>query len=193
MPFSLETSLSGTIPQFQPEKQRVQSDDLPCWYVLVRWCSHEFGTNLAPSGWSDDRGEGREGKSVAENFKAGASSSTRWRSSSVRTPSGRVSEPSWARPPLRLLVTPALAQGPVALRADGEFAKRAVLDSAEHAGCLYAIGLPRNPKLEARARRLCQRAQSQWQQSAEGVPTFFYKARSWPSAPLRGQVRGGGR
>jgi hypothetical protein len=89
-------------------------------------------------------------------------------------------------PRLRQLVTQLRRRWPkrpIALRADGEFAKPALLDYAEYAGCLYAIGLPRNPKLEARAQRLCQRARSQWQQSGGTVrlyTDFFYKARSWP-------------
>ena len=87
---------------------------------------------------------------------------------------------------LRLLVTQLRRRWPkrpIALRADGEFAKPTLLDYAEYAGCVYAIGLPRNPKLEARAQRLCRRAQRQWQQSGQAVRLyndFFYKAGSWP-------------
>lgn len=97
-------------------------------------------------------------------------------------------------PRLRLLVTQLRRRWPkrpIALRADGEFAKPALLDYAEYAGCLYAIGLPRNPKLEARAQRLCQRARSQCQQSGGTVrlyTDFFYKARSWPQ-PRRVAVK----
>lgn len=89
-------------------------------------------------------------------------------------------------PRLRLLVTQLRRRWPkrpIALRADGEFAKPTLLDYAEYAGCLYAIGLPRNAKLEARAQRLCRRAQSQWQQSGQPVrlySDFFYKAGTWP-------------
>ncbi|MGH8012152.1 MAG: transposase [Candidatus Binataceae bacterium] len=62
-------------------------------------------------------------------------------------------------PRLRALVTRLRGRWPkrpIALRADGEFAKPALLDYAEYAGRLYAIGLPRNPKLEARSQRLRQ-------------------------------------
>jgi DDE family transposase len=89
-------------------------------------------------------------------------------------------------PRLRPLVTQLRRRWPkrpIALRADGEFAKPVLLDYAEYAGCLYAIGLPRNPILEARAQRLCQRARKQWQESGRAVrlyTDFFYKARSWP-------------
>ncbi len=53
-------------------------------------------------------------------------------------------------PRLRLLVTQLRRRWPkrpIVLRADGEFAKPKLLDYAEYAGCLYAIGLPLNPKL----------------------------------------------
>ena len=89
-------------------------------------------------------------------------------------------------PRLRPLVTQLRRRWPrrpIALRADGEFAKPTLLDYAEYASCLYAIGLPRNPKLEARVQRLCRRAQQQWQQSGQAVrlySDFFYKAGTWP-------------
>jgi hypothetical protein len=35
---------------------------------------------------------------------------------------------------------------PIAIRADGDFAKAPLLDYAEYAGCSYTIGMPRNPK-----------------------------------------------
>jgi Transposase DDE domain group 1 len=38
---------------------------------------------------------------------------------------------------------------PMAIRADGDFAKAPLLDYAEYAGCSYVIGMPRNSKLEA--------------------------------------------
>ena len=76
-----------------------------------------------------------------------------------------------------------LPQCAIALRADGEFAKPNLLDYAECAGCSYAIGMPRNPKLETCAQRLRQRAERQWQQSGTPVrlyTDFFYQAKSWP-------------
>jgi hypothetical protein len=89
-------------------------------------------------------------------------------------------------PRLRLLVTQLRRRWPkrpIALRADGEFAKPTLLDYAEYAGCLYAIGLPRNPKLEVRAQRLCRRAQQRWRESGQAVrlySDFFYQASTWP-------------
>lgn len=90
-------------------------------------------------------------------------------------------------PLLRPLVTELrrrLPERPIALRADGEFAKPALLDYAEYTGCLYTIGLPRNPKLEGRAERLRRRAERLWHesggQSARLYTDFFYKAKSWP-------------
>lgn len=71
----------------------------------------------------------------------------------------------------------------IALRADGEFAKPTLLDYADYAGCSYAIGMPRNSKLEARAQRLRQRAEQRWQQTGQPVrlySDFVYQAQSWP-------------
>ena len=95
-------------------------------------------------------------------------------------------------PRLRPLVTQLRRRWPkrpIALRADGEFAKPVLLDYAEYAGCLYAIGLPRNPILEARAHRLCQRARQQWQESGRRVrlyTDFFIR-------PAAGLTRAGSR
>jgi Transposase DDE domain group 1 len=93
-------------------------------------------------------------------------------------------------PLLRPLVTRLRARFPrsqVALRADGDFAKPALLDYAEYAGCLYAFGMPRNPKLEERVERLREKAQRIWKSTGKPVQlftSFFYKARSW-SYPRR--------
>lgn len=73
------------------------------------------------------------------------------------------------------------------LRADGEFAKPALLDYAEHAGGLYTIGLPRNSRLEGRAARLRRRAARHWRQSGQTArlySDFLYKAKRW-SRPRR--------
>jgi hypothetical protein len=97
-------------------------------------------------------------------------------------------------PLLRPLVTELrrrLPQRAIALRADGEFAKPNLLDYAEYAGCSYAIGMPRNPKLEARAQRLRRRSEQRWQQTSQPVRLyndFFYQAQSW-SHPRRIAVK----
>lgn len=74
----------------------------------------------------------------------------------------------------------------IAIRADGDFAKPKLLDFAEYAGCLYAIGMPRNSVLEARVESLRKKAERRWEQSG-GKPlrlytSFFYKAKSWSCA-----------
>jgi hypothetical protein len=74
----------------------------------------------------------------------------------------------------------------IAIRADGDFAKPKLLDFAEYAGCLYAIGMPRNCVLEARVESLRNKAERLWEQSG-GKPlrlytSFFYQARSWSRA-----------
>lgn len=74
----------------------------------------------------------------------------------------------------------------IAIRADGDFAKPKLLDFAEYAGCLYAIGMPRNSVLEARVESLRKKAERRWQESG-GKPlrlytSFFYKAKSWSCA-----------
>jgi hypothetical protein len=71
---------------------------------------------------------------------------------------------------------------PIALRADGDFAKPALLDYAEYAQCLYAFGMPRNPKLEERVQGLRDKAERQWEKGATRVrlyASFQYQARSW--------------
>jgi hypothetical protein len=78
-----------------------------------------------------------------------------------------------------------LPRRPIALRADGDFCKPTLLDYAEYAHCAYAIGMPRNPKLEARAERLRRRAEKLWRESGQAVrlySDFFYKANSWSAA-----------
>lgn len=94
-------------------------------------------------------------------------------------------------PLLRPLVTRLRARFPrstIALRADGDFAKPPLLDYAEYAGCLYAFGMPRNPKLEKRVERLRQKAEQIWKSSGSKpvqlFTSFFYKANSW-SHPRR--------
>jgi len=91
-------------------------------------------------------------------------------------------------PLLRPLLTRLRRQWPqrsIALRADSDFCKPTLLDYAEYAGCRYAIGMARNPKLEARAERLRRRAEKLWRESGQAVRLyldFFYKANSWSSA-----------
>jgi DDE family transposase len=73
----------------------------------------------------------------------------------------------------------------IAIRADGDFAKAPLLDYAEYAQCLYAIGMPRNSKLEAQIAGLRARAETQWKQTNKPVrlfTSFFYKAGSWGHA-----------
>ena len=73
----------------------------------------------------------------------------------------------------------------IAIRADGDFAKSPLLDFAEYAECLYAIGMPRNPKLEGQVEALRRRAEKQWERSGQPVrlyTSFFYKAGSWAHA-----------
>jgi Transposase DDE domain group 1 len=72
---------------------------------------------------------------------------------------------------------------PIAIRADGDFAKAPLLDYAEYAGCSYVIGMPRNPKLEAIVEPLRHKTEAQWKQSG-GKPvrfytSFSYQTRSW--------------
>lgn len=77
------------------------------------------------------------------------------------------------------------ARRTIAIRADGDFAKPALLDYAEYAGCLYAIGMPRNPKLQAQAEGLRRRAEKLWNESGKPVrlyTSFYYKAGSWGHA-----------
>ncbi len=76
-----------------------------------------------------------------------------------------------------------LAKSTIAIRADGDFAKPKLLDFAEYAGCLYAIGMPRNSVLEARVESLRKQAERRWEQSGGKAlrlyTSFFYKAQSW--------------
>jgi len=78
-----------------------------------------------------------------------------------------------------------LPQRPIGLRADGDFCKPTLLDYAEYADCAYAIGMPRNPKLEQAAERLRRRAETLWHESGQAVrlySDFFYKANRWSAA-----------
>jgi hypothetical protein len=71
---------------------------------------------------------------------------------------------------------------PIALRADGDFAKGPVLDYAEYAGCSYAIGMPRNSRLEALVEPLRHQAEASWQETGKAVrldTSFLYQTRSW--------------
>jgi Transposase DDE domain group 1 len=64
----------------------------------------------------------------------------------------------------RPLVTRLRRQWPqrsIAQRADSDFCKPALLDYADYAGCRYAIGMARNPKLPAHAARWRRRAEKQ--------------------------------
>lgn len=73
----------------------------------------------------------------------------------------------------------------IAIRADGDFAKPALLDFAEYTECFYAIGMPRNSKLQAHAEGLRVRAEKRWEESGKPVrlyTSFFYKAGSWGRA-----------
>jgi hypothetical protein len=73
----------------------------------------------------------------------------------------------------------------IAIRADGDFAKPTLLDYADYADCLYAIGMPRNSKLEGQIEHLRERAEKLWQSTGEPVrlySSFYYKAGSWGRA-----------
>ena len=70
----------------------------------------------------------------------------------------------------------------IAIRADGDFAKPDLLDYAEYASCQYALGMPRNAKLEARVEGLREKAEELWKKVGERIrlyTSFFYKTRSW--------------
>ncbi len=76
---------------------------------------------------------------------------------------------------------------PLALRADGEFAKPALLDYAERQGLRYAIGFARNPKLLQHVQPLCDKAEALWARRGARVrlyASFAYQAHSW-SHPRR--------
>jgi hypothetical protein len=73
----------------------------------------------------------------------------------------------------------------IAIRADSDFAKPALLDYAEYAGCSYTIGMPRNPKLEERVEELRHKAEARWKESGKPVrlyTSFSYQTRSWSRA-----------
>ena len=73
----------------------------------------------------------------------------------------------------------------IAIRADGDFAKPALLDYAEYAGCSYTIGMARNPKLEERVEGLRHKAEGRWKESGKPVrlyTSFSYQTRSWSRA-----------
>ena len=72
---------------------------------------------------------------------------------------------------------------PIAIRADGDFAKGPLLDYAEYEGCSYVVGMARNPKLEAIVEPLRHKAQAEWEKRG-GKPvcfytSFSYQTRSW--------------
>ena len=71
---------------------------------------------------------------------------------------------------------------PLALRADGEFAKPDLLDYAERQGLRYTIGFARNKKLLQRVQPLCDKAEALWARRATRVrlyASFAYQAHSW--------------
>ena len=73
----------------------------------------------------------------------------------------------------------------IAIRADSDFAKPALLDYAEYAGCSYTIGMARNPKLEERVEELRRKAEGRWKESGKPVrlyTSFSYQTRSWSRA-----------
>lgn len=73
----------------------------------------------------------------------------------------------------------------IAIRADGDFAKPELLDYAEYAGCTYAIGMPRNAKLEGCVEGLRQKAETQWTATGKPVRLYTsvsYQTRSWSRA-----------
>ncbi len=70
----------------------------------------------------------------------------------------------------------------LALRADGGFCNPALLTYAERAGLRYAIGMPRNPKLEALVAALRAEVNATWERTGEPVQrftSFRYQTRSW--------------
>jgi len=74
-------------------------------------------------------------------------------------------------------------QTSVALRADADFAAPEVLDFAEVEHCRYAIGLRRNPVLEAAIAIAVAGAECRFELSGEPVrdfTSFEYQASSWP-------------
>ncbi len=88
------------------------------------------------------------------------------------------------RPTVRRLQT-RFPKRPIAIRADGDFAKAPLLDYAEYAGCSYVIGMPRNSKLEKIVEPLRQKAEAQWKETGKRVcfyTGFSYQTRSWSRA-----------
>ncbi|MGH7805399.1 MAG: IS1380 family transposase [Candidatus Binatia bacterium] len=74
---------------------------------------------------------------------------------------------------------------PIAIRADGDFAKAELLDYAEYAGCSYTIGMPRNSKLEGLVEPLRQKAEARWKETGKPVRLYTslsYQTRSWSRA-----------
>lgn len=72
----------------------------------------------------------------------------------------------------------------IAIRGDGDFCKPDLLDAAEEMACLYAVGMPRNPRLEERIEPLRERAERLWEKRGTRVrlyTSFFYQTRSWDS------------
>ena len=71
---------------------------------------------------------------------------------------------------------------PVALRADGEFAKPDLLAYAERQGLRYAIGFARTAKLLERVQPLCERAEARWVRRGTRVRLYtslMYQTQSW--------------
>jgi hypothetical protein len=88
-------------------------------------------------------------------------------------------------PLLRPIVTQLRRRFPhtaLALRADGGFCQPALLAYAEAAGCTYAIGMPRNGKLEALVAARRAQAQAVWERTGQPVRWFTslrYQTHSW--------------
>ncbi|MBX3024327.1 IS1380 family transposase [bacterium] len=71
---------------------------------------------------------------------------------------------------------------PLALRADGEFAKPDLLAYAERHGLRYAIGFARNSRLQTLVQPLCEKAEALWERRGARVrlyASFSYQAHSW--------------
>jgi hypothetical protein len=71
----------------------------------------------------------------------------------------------------------------LALRADGGFCNPDLLTYAEDAGLHYAIGMPRNSKLEALVAPLRAEVEAHWERTGHPLrrfTSFPYQARSWP-------------
>lgn len=86
------------------------------------------------------------------------------------------------RPMLRRLRGHFGAKHPVALRADGEFAKPDLLAYAERQGLRYAIGFARNPKLLTLVQPLYAKAEGLWKRRGTRIRLYAsltYQAHSW--------------